>query len=161
MIAPHRFEYRAPISPQVPMALFALAMLLGLFLLILSLVHGGPWPFVVLWMVVMGGVGFGLLFLTCFEMVVADGLLYWRTGFQRGTVPMDQAERVVSWWGGQLYVFQFRGGAKVRVGVMQGYVTFLEQLHKEYPELPLPSMTYARFIDHVRLGGKGRGSGGP
>ena len=75
MIAPHRFEYRAPISPQVPMALFALAMLLGLFLLILSLVHGGPWAFVVLWMVVMGGVGFGLLFLTCFEMVLMGPLV--------------------------------------------------------------------------------------
>ena len=44
---------------------------------------------------------------------------------------------------------------------MQGYVTFLEQLHQEYPALPLPSMAYARFVDHVRLGGKGRGSGNP
>jgi hypothetical protein len=136
-------------------------MLLGLFLLILSLVQGGPWPFVVLWMVVIGSVAFGLLFLTCFEMVVKDGQMHWRTGLQHGTVPMDQAEQVVSRWGGQLYVFQFREGTRVRVGVMQGYITFLEQLHQEYPELPLPSMAYARFIDHMRLGGKGRGNGKP
>jgi hypothetical protein len=55
-------------------------MVLGLFLLILSLVQGGPWGFVSLWMVVMGGVAFGLLFFTCFEMVVEDGQMCWRIG---------------------------------------------------------------------------------
>jgi hypothetical protein len=156
---PHRLEYRAPVSPQVPIVFFTLALLLGLFLLILTLAQGGPWAFVVLWMVVMGGIAFGLLSLICFEMVVEDGLVHWQTGFRHGSVPMDQAERVVSLWGGQLWVFEFRGGTKVRVGVMQGHVTFLEQLHEEYPALPLPSTAYARLVDRVRLGGKGRRKG--
>lgn len=80
MNAPRRLDYRAPVSPLVPVVLFSLAMVLGLFLLILSLVQGGPWGFVSLWMVVMGGVAFGLLFFTCFEMVVEDGQMCWRIG---------------------------------------------------------------------------------
>ena len=136
-------------------------MLLGLFMLILMLVQGGPWEFMIFWMLLMGGIAFVLLALTCNGMVIEDGLLHWWTAFQHGTVPMDEAERVVSWPGGSVYVFEFRGGTRIRVGVMQGYVTFLEQLHQEYPELPLPSMAYARFIDHMQLGGKGRGNGNP
>ena len=107
MSATHRIEYRAPVSPRVPIVLFTFALLLGLLLLILSLVQGGPWAFVVLWILVTGSVAVGLLFVTCFEMVVEDGLLHWRTGFQHGTMPMDQAERVASQWAASCTFFSF------------------------------------------------------
>jgi hypothetical protein len=34
---------------------------------------------------------------------------------------------------------------------MQGYLSFLEQLNRAYPEVSLPSAAYARLIEHLRL----------
>src|SRR5437660_312244 len=100
----------------------------------------------VIWLLVIGGVAFGLLFLTCHEVVVQDGVLQWRTALRHGALPMDQAARVVAWPGGSVHVFEFRGGERLRVAVMQGYITFLEQLHQAYPDLPLPTAAYAQFV---------------
>jgi hypothetical protein len=156
-----RLTYRTPVAPPISTALLSLAILAGLFGLMASLMQGGPWAFMVLWLIVTAGVAFGLLFLTCHEVVIQDGLLEWRTAFRRGKMRMDQAERVVGWPGGSIQVFEFREGKKVRIAVMQGYIRFIEQVHQTYPQLPLPPTAYARFVEHMRAGATDRDDGGP
>ena len=136
------------------MALLSAAMAGGIALLALSALQGGPWAFVVLWLIVLGGVSYGLLFLTCRELAVREGVLYWQSAFRHGNSPMIQVERIASWPGGSVHVFCFQDGTKVRVGVMQGYIRFLRELHEEYPQLTMPPAFYARFVDHIKLGEK-------
>ena len=132
--------------------LLLLALLAGVFGLTLSVIDRGPWLFMVLWLAVISGVAFGLLIFTCYEVLVTDGTLTWRSAFRHGRIPMDQLDRIAAWPGGSIHVFEFRGGQRIRIAVMQGYVTFLEKLHQEYPQLPLPPSVYARFVNRVRFG---------
>ncbi len=156
MDAPARIEYRAPVAPPASIALFSFMFLSGLFGLILSLVQGGPWLFMLLWIAIVGGCAFMFLAVNSHAVVIDDGMFSWWTAFSHGVLPMSDLEKVVGWWGGQLHVFEFRGGKRVRVGVMQGYVAFVEQVQDAYPSLLFPPLTYARFVDHMRVGPRGR-----
>jgi hypothetical protein len=82
---------------------------------------------------------------------IQDGRLFWRSAFSHGEEDMEQLERVDAWPGGSVHVFEFGNGDKVRVAVMQGYMSFLDQLHRAYPEVNLPSAAYAKLMEHLRL----------
>lgn len=105
----------------------------------------------VVWLLVVCAGAYLLLDLTCYEVFIQDDRLLWRAAFRHGEVGMGQVERVVSWPGGAVHVIQFRDGARVRVAVMQGYIAFLEQLHRGYPAIHLPSAVYAQIVERARI----------
>jgi len=150
-------RYSTGLAPPGIVGFMGLMAALGIFVLVLSLLQGGPAWFAAVYLVAVAGLSYCFLWLFSYELVIESGLLHWRTPFRHGVQQMDGAARVDKWGPmGDVHVFVFRDGTRVHIPVVQRYVAFLGHVHELYPDLPLPSTGYARIVDQVRPPGMGR-----
>jgi hypothetical protein len=144
--ADHRqLHYGTVLAP--PGITFAMAILVagGLVGLPISVARGGPWW--VLFLLYLAAAVWGsyfLLWLCCYDVVVEGGLLRWRAVLRDGEERMEDATAVDR--RGGLHTISFRDGARIHLlaSRSRGYFTFLDELHRDNPQLPLPVDTHPR-----------------
>jgi hypothetical protein len=150
--------YRVPSAWLAPGVLGMMGAM-GTAFLILSLVQGGPWLFMIVWLAAVAWMSFNFLWKTPCEVVVEGGRLTWRGFWRIRTVYVTDISQLTLAYLGTIQVVEDRDGHRLWIPVMQGCERFIQSLIEAYPDLPVAPGRYARFVDRVRLGRYEEGNG--
>lgn len=143
-------RYHPPVWGTWPGVLIFLVAA-GLFALIWSILNGGPWFFMLLWLAITLSIGVDAIWRTNYQLEFDDTHLFWRGFLRSGTILISEITSVDTEQMGAVAVFKCKNGEKIRVVILQGFAPFLVALNQAHPSIAAAPGAYARLVDRAQL----------
>jgi hypothetical protein len=147
-VRPVILSYRIPdLMGGIP----AIMVAIGVVLLPVTVIAGGPVLFVLFWLGGVGWIAFNFIVRSAHAVAVTNGKLFWTSYLTTVEVPLTDVVRMTLAFGGSVQVIECRDGRKLWVPVMQGYQQFIDAVAINYPDLQIEGSRYSRFVDRVQI----------
>jgi hypothetical protein len=144
-------SYCTRLGWEFPAAILTIMFVGGVAALVGSVLTGGPWLFVVVFLCAVSYGGYRSLYHLAYIVRVNDGVLSWHGCRYHGSRPMSEVKAVTLGGFNTEYVWTFANGPSMRMivfsfprGLRAEAVSFLDQIGSGYPRISLPGCPGSR-----------------
>ncbi|MEO8898459.1 MAG: hypothetical protein ABI352_07815 [Candidatus Dormibacter sp.] len=143
-------NYDAPLGWAFPAVIFSIMFVAGVAASVASVATGGPWPFYVVFLFVVGGGAYGFLLRRAYVVRIADGVLSWEGCRYHGSRRMSEVVSVSRDARG-MYIWTFADGSRMVMfafsnprRLQREVAAFLDGVGVAYPDVSLPGYPGSR-----------------